>query len=188
MNPSTCLAKPSWCPRWTDRPRKMLRAAGSRLRPSGLWAGRGGETRGPTRVSSPRSPPSFFFLFPSAGVRSATTRARCPQTASTSVRKRYRPPPCSTWRHHSGPRAQVSIKKGGFGIRDLVLHSPAAFLASSSSTAALCNSLCDSHNATPDPRCGCRWSTVSTPHGTQTAQSTATAFCPTCVTLTHWTP
>ena len=31
-------------------------------------------------------------------------------------------------------RAQVSIKTGGFGIRDLVLHASAAFLASSTST------------------------------------------------------
>ena len=35
--------------------------------------------------------------------------------------------------------AQASIKKGGFG--DPMLHFPAAFLATSSSTAALCNSL-----------------------------------------------
>ena len=47
-------------------------------------------------------------------------------------------------------RAQVSIKKGGFCIRDSVLHSLAAFLASSSSTAALCNRRLDADD-TPDP-------------------------------------
>ena len=48
-------------------------------------------------------------------------------------------------------RAQVSVKKGGFDIRDSVIHSPAAFLPSSSRTAALCNTLWDAHNDTPDP-------------------------------------
>ena len=48
-------------------------------------------------------------------------------------------------RHHSGNlrlRAQASIKRGGFDIRDFVLHSPGGLPGSHScGTAALCNSL-----------------------------------------------
>ena len=40
-------------------------------------------------------------------------------------------------------RARVSVKKGGFGIRDPVLHSPAAFVSSITSTEVLC------HNSGP---------------------------------------
>ena len=43
------------------------------------------------------------------------------------------------------------MKKGGFGIKDPVLHSPAGFLASSSNTAAHCKSLRGAYNDTHHP-------------------------------------
>ena len=109
------------------------------------------------RLQSPATSSSFASV--SAGARLATTLARCLQTASTSVRRGWRPP---WWKclgeiiqlantQESWLCAQVCIKKGGLGIRDTGLHSLAAFLASSSSTASLCNSLWAEYNDTHDP-------------------------------------
>ena len=48
-------------------------------------------------------------------------------------------------------QAQASIKKGGFGIGDPVLHNPAAFLTSSSGTSFPCSSLWSEFKETDDP-------------------------------------
>ena len=117
--------------------------------PSALWtsastnsgkAGPGGETHGQlVRLQLP----SFFFDSALAGVRSVTMLAGCLPTACSSARKRCRqastmrclrgiirvPISDETWRW-----AEVSSKQGKFGNRDPVHHSPASFLASSSST------------------------------------------------------
>ena len=120
-------------------------------------------------VSSPRPLPSFFFdstldgvKLPRAHDASRQPPPLCEEDADlphevlgrhltihgAGVHRERRVP-------HQGDisrvMAQVSIGKGGFGIRDPVLHSAATFLASSSSTEAFCSSLWDSYSTTPDP-------------------------------------
>ena len=83
-------------------------------------------------------------------------------------------------------RDRAPMKKGGSGVRDPVLRSPAAYLAPSSSTSSLCKSLWSEFKDTHDPNVtaaeahfrpqrlgGCGMA----PRGT----------CPTCVTHKLWT-
>ena len=53
-------------------------------------------------------------------------------------------------RHRPGSTPRCPFRKGGFGIKEQALHSPAACLASGSRPAILCNSFWDSYNATPE--------------------------------------
>ena len=118
-------------------------------------AGLGGETRDAPRPSPVpgRRPPSFFQT-PLAGVRIAATRARCLPTACLLRCAQKMQISLVEWRYRPGPhlpRVLASCPGVHQENRDPVLHLPAASMASSSSTAALCNTPGDSHSATPDP-------------------------------------
>ena len=106
----------------------------------------------------------------------------CSTDADLSLKK----PP--RWDHpRSHHRAQAPIKTGGFGIRDPVLHLPTAFLATSSSTCSLCNSLWSEHKDTHDLHVTAgekqfRTSVWEMLRGAGTARHTPRATCPTCAT------
>ena len=84
-----------------------------------------------------------------------------------------------------GSRLGPPPKKGGFGLRDLVLRSPAAFLASSSTTSFLCDSIWSEFKDTQDPDVtAAEW--PQRPggmlHGARTVRHAPRATCPICVT------
>ena len=89
-----------------------------------------GAAFGPTRFLPPQAPGNAG---PGTENSPATTLGRCTLAFSSARRRWY--------------------QERMIGVRDPVLHSPAAFLASSSAE-ALCSSLWDSHSTTPDSDVG----------------------------------
>ena len=119
-------------------------------------------------TSQPVDAPAGWILRHDGG--SSLWACRFPHIASTSVPSRYTP--LFTWAWVASQASPPPKTLGStlrspqgrrLGIRDPIVHSPAAFLASSSATDRLCNSLCASCSATPDPDVACTLWALSYP-------------------------